>query len=84
VIIYTNVTTSKLLGKDIIIFNKQYGLLDVRYTSKVHDRYIVIDKAKLYHLGASIKDLGSKIFSISESDSNLIVELLENIGFDKK
>ena len=76
VVIYTSITTSKILGKDITTFNKQYGNLDVRYTNKVHDRYIVIDKVKLYHLGASIKDLGRKIFSISESDSNLISELL--------
>ena len=74
--IYTSITTSKILGKDITTFNKQYGNLDVRYTNKVHDRYIIIDKVKLYHLGASIKDLGRKIFSISESDSNLISELL--------
>ena len=41
--------------------------------------YIIIDKTILYHIGASIKDLGRKIFSISESDSKLIVELLNNI-----
>ena len=46
---------------------------------KVHDRYIVIDQNKLYHLGYSIKDLGKKICSISESDSKLIRELLNNI-----
>ena len=41
--------------------------------------YIIIDKLKIYHIGASIKDLGKKIFSISESDSKLIVELLKNL-----
>ena len=45
----------------------------------MHDRYIIIDQNKIYHLGHSIKDLGKKIFSISESDSNLINELVSNI-----
>ena len=78
VIIYTSINT-KLLGRDINTFNSQYGGLDVRYTTNVHDRYIIIDQNKIYHLGHSIKDLGKKIFSISESDSNLISKLLNNI-----
>ena len=78
VIIYISIN-SKLLGRDINTFNSQYGGLDVRYTTNVHDRYIIIDQNKIYHLGHSIKDLGKKIFSISESDSNLISKLLSNI-----
>ena len=78
VIIYTSIN-SRLLGRDINTFNSQYGGLDVRYTTNVHDRYIIIDQNKIYHLGHSIKDLGKKIFSISESDSNLISKLLSNI-----
>ena len=78
VIIYTSINT-RLLGRDINTFNSQYGRLDVRYTTNVHDRYIIIDQNKIYHLGHSIKDLGKKIFSISESDSNLIFKLLSNI-----
>lgn len=85
VIIYINNNTSNLLTRDINTFNSQYGNLTVQYTTKVHDRYIVIDRIKLYHLGHSIKDynkefcVGKKIFSISESDSNLINDLLNNI-----
>ena len=78
VIIYTSIN-SKILGTDINTFNNQYGGLSVLYTTKVHDRYIIIDQKKLYHIGHSIKDLGKKIFSISESDSNLINELVSNI-----
>ena len=78
VIIYTSIN-SRLLGQDINTFNSQYGGLDVKYTSNVHDRYIIIDQSKLYHLGHSIKDLGKKVFSISESDSDLIPKLLSNI-----
>ena len=78
VIIYTSINT-RLLGRDIKTFNSQYGGLDVRYTTNVHDRYIIIDQNKIYHLGHSIKDLGKKIFSISESNSDLIPKLLSNI-----
>ena len=78
IIIYTSLN-SRLLDRDITTFNSQYGGLDVRYTTNVHDRYIIIDQNKIYHLGHSIKDLAKKIFSISESDSNLISKLLSNI-----
>ena len=79
VLIYTDIKASRIVGQDINKFNKQYGNLTVSYTNKAHDRYIIIDRNKLYHLGASIKDLGRKIFSIIESDSSLINELLNNI-----
>ena len=78
VVIYTSIN-SRLLARDINAFNNQYGRLDVRYTTNVHDRYIIINQNKLYHLGHSIKDLGKKIFSISESDNSLISVLLSNI-----
>ena len=78
IIIYTSLN-SRLLDRDITTFNSQYGGLDVRYTTNVHDRYIIIDQNKIYHLGHSIKDLGKKIFSMSESDSKLISKLLSNI-----
>jgi hypothetical protein len=61
------------------MFNKQYENLNIRYTNKVHDRYIIIDNKKLYHLGASIKDLGKKIFSISELEQKLIKILVLNL-----
>ena len=61
------------------MFKKQYGDLIIRYTEKVHDRYIIIDNQKLYHLGASIKDLGKKIFSIHELHQNNIETLIGRI-----
>ena len=78
VIIYSNSNT-KLLDKDIKAFNNQYKGLTVKYTNNVHDRYIIVDKDKLYHLGYSIKDLGKKISSISELESNWINTLLNNL-----
>ncbi|MBO4622877.1 MAG: virulence RhuM family protein [Bacilli bacterium] len=79
VIIYTNINTSKIKDIDINTFNKQYNNLKIINTFKVHDRFIIIDKYKLYHLGASIKDLGKKIFSINELDKELIDILLTKI-----
>ena len=65
VIIYTNKTTNRLINEDINKFNSQYGDLTIDYTNSVHDRYIIIDSIKLYHIGYSLKYLGNKIFSIS-------------------
>lgn len=76
--IYTS-TNTKLLPNDIQTFSQQYGPINVKYTSLVHDRYIIIDNEKLFHLGHSIKDLGKKISSISELETNLIQSLLESI-----
>ena len=73
--IYTSIN-SKLLGSDIKTFNNQYGGLSALYTTKVHDRYIIIDNKDLYLVGGSIKDLGKKIFSIIEMDNSNISKLL--------
>lgn len=78
VIIYTSIN-SRLIGRDINTFNSQYQGLDVKYMTNVHDRYIIIDQNKLYHLGHSIKDLGKKMFSINELNSSLIPILLNKI-----
>ncbi len=78
VIIYTSIN-STLLENDIKQLNKQYENLEVKYTTKVNDRYIIIDQDKLYHLGYSSKEPDKKIYTIIESDSNLIKELLNNI-----
>lgn len=56
---------SNLSKLDINKFNKQYPTLKVAITKKFHDRFIVIDNKKLYHCGASLKDLGKKCFAIN-------------------
>lgn len=77
--VYHDFTKSKLLETDIKAFNKQYGGFSHVNTTKAHDRYMIIDKVILYHVGASLKDLGKKIFSISESNPNIINTLLNNL-----
>lgn len=77
VLIYTHLHT-KLSEQDIVNFNAQYPVLEVKYTAAFHDRFLIVDKTKAYHIGASIKDAGKKCFAINPiEDSNLILALLQ-------
>lgn len=62
--IYTK-TISKELIQDIDAHNKQYAPIAVHRFDKSHDRFIIVDKLKVYHIGASLKDLGKKWFAFS-------------------
>ena len=64
---------------DIQIFNKEYPILKVARTNKFHDRFIVIDSKEMYHLGASIKDLGKKCFGINKIEDKEIIEKIINL-----
>jgi len=64
---------------DIQKFNKEYPILKVAKTNKVHDRFIVIDNREMYHLGASIKDLGKKCFGINKIEDMEIIEKIINL-----
>ena len=63
---------------DIQKFNKEYPILKLAKTNKFHDRFIVIDNKEMYHLGASIKDLGKKCFGINRIEDMDIVEKVIN------
>ena len=65
---------SNISTLDIKKFNKEYPILKVAKTNKFHDRFIVIDNKKMYHLGASIKDLGKKCFAINKIEDMEIIE----------
>ena len=45
--------------------NAQYPPIDVKEIRNVHDRFLIIDQAEVYHIGASLKDLGKKLFAFS-------------------
>jgi len=62
--IYTKSNT-KLNANDINKFNLQYPKLEVKYTEVFHDRFLILDKKYIYHIGASIKDVGKKCFGIT-------------------
>ena len=78
VTIYTDPKT-KLSEQDIRKFNEQYPQLTLKHTSKAHDRFLIIDDSTLYHIGASLKDLGKKCFAFEVLDSAWIKEILKNL-----
>lgn len=64
---------------DIQKFNKEYPILKIAKTNKFHDRFIVIDNKEMYHLGASIKDLGKKCFGINRIEDIDIINKVINL-----
>ncbi len=78
VTIYTDPKT-KLKSQDVQTFNAQYPTLTLNYTTKTHDRFLIIDNATIYHIGASPKDLGKKCFGFSILDSSFIPMILNNV-----
>ena len=67
---------SNIKNIDIQKFNKQYPTLKVAKTDKFQDRFIILDEKEMYHLGASIKDLGKKCFGINKIENDDIIETL--------
>lgn len=66
--------------KDITKFNAQYPKLSVKTTTDFHDRFLIIDKTGVYHIGASIKDAGKKSFGITKiEDKDLIQSLINKV-----
>ena len=78
VVILTS-SNSNIRKIDIQKFNKQYPSLKLSYTNKFHDRFIVIDSKDLYHIGASLKDLGKKCFAISKMEDNEYIKRMEDV-----
>ena len=58
--------------------HEQYPPIELKQLKKSHDRFLIIDEEELYHLGASLKDLGKKWFAFSKMD-DLLPELLERL-----
>lgn len=79
VIIYTQ-RISQHLQLDIEKHNAQYPPINIKTYKRSHDRFILIDGKELYHIGASLKDLGKKIFAFSKmnASSDIILQLLPN------
>ena len=71
---------SDLTRLDIQKFNKQYPILKIAKTNKFHDRFIVIDNKELYHVGASLKDLGNKCFAISKIEDKEYIEKISKVS----
>lgn len=67
---------SKQLQLDIKKANEQYGGFSVKTFTKSHDRFLIIDGKEVYHLGASLKDLGKKWFAFSKMDKNSVENIV--------
>ena len=63
--IYTQ-SISRQLRQDLEKYNSQYEPIEIRVYKNSHDRFLIIDGADVYHIGASLKDLGKKMFAFSK------------------
>ncbi|HPF83405.1 MAG TPA: hypothetical protein PLV83_04505 [Bacilli bacterium] len=70
------ITADKLDNIDLIKYRKQYNNLSIIINKSFHDRFIIIDKKILYHLGASLNTLGKKCFALSKIEE---IEILESL-----
>ena len=75
--IYT-ATVSRQLRLDIKRFNAQYPEIEIKTFNKSHDRFLIIDHHTIYHIGASLKDLGKKWFAFSKIGLNAL-EMIEKL-----
>lgn len=76
-------TLSKQFQLDLIKHNSQYPEIQVVEFSQAHDRFLILDGKELYHIGASLKDLGKKWFAFSRMDS-FVNEVLQKLKEGEK
>ena len=76
VLMFTSVSGNRITEKELNDFNSQYPSLDVRITDEFHDRFLILDRRKMYHIGASIKDAGKKAFEISPNEDPKVLECI--------
>jgi hypothetical protein len=72
-------TLSKSLELDIRKANEQYGNFEAKVFTQSHDRFLIIDNTEVYHLGASLKDLGRKWFAFSKMEAKSVESILNSI-----
>ena len=70
---------TRLTAQDVQQFNAQYPPLDLKFTTSMHDRFLIIDNSTLYHIGASLKDLGKRCFAFDLFDSSFIPDILAKL-----
>ena len=75
VLIYTH-TISKQLKLDLEKYNAQYKPLEIKNFKNSHDRFLIIDNTVVYNIGASLKDLGKKMFAINKMDSFTLEDII--------
>jgi hypothetical protein len=76
-IIYTEKITEQL-KLDLEKHNAQYPPIEIRTLKNSHDRFLILDEKELYHIGASLKDLGKRWFAFSQMNG-LVKEILNHL-----
>ena len=71
-------TKSRLSNLDIDKYNQEYSNLALIYNDTFHDRFIIIDKTIMYHLGTSINNAGTKTFAINKIQDREVLNLILN------
>ncbi|MBU4352209.1 MAG: hypothetical protein KJ939_03960, partial [Nanoarchaeota archaeon] len=66
------------LKLDLDKFNSQYQKIEIKEFEYSHDRFLIVDNKEVYHIGASLKDLGKKWFAFSKFDKE-VVKLLDKL-----
>ncbi len=59
------------LKTDLEKHNRQYMPIEIKVYKNAHDRFLIIDQKQVYHIGASLKDLGKKLFGFSKMDMDV-------------
>ncbi|NLB03763.1 MAG: ORF6N domain-containing protein [Bacteroidales bacterium] len=77
--IYTK-NISNTLKQDALKFNEQYTALHLHHFADAHDRFLIIDDIEVYHIGASLKDLGKKWFAFSKMGKTSVQTIIEKIS----
>ena len=70
---------NKQLNLDVQKINEQYSAFTLKSFDKSHDRFLIIDETEVYHLGASLKDLGKKWFAFSKMETTSVEKILNSI-----
>jgi len=76
--IYTH-TFGKQLKLDLQKHNEQYPPIEIKTFKQSHDRFLILDNQEVYHFGASLKDLGKKMFAFSKFDKGAL-DVLEKLA----
>lgn len=76
--IYT-FSRNRQIQQDVERHNQQYPPIQLHFYNKAHDRFLIVDNT-VYHIGASLKDLGKKLFAFSRMESLTGDELLKRIN----
>lgn len=72
-------TINKQLQLDLKKANSQYGNFAAKTFTQSHDRFLIIDEKEVYHLGASLKDLGKKWFAFSKLEAKSVESIMNSI-----